>query len=461
MLRILVLAIFILALPVLLPAQRADANATEGGIGLRSGGLDKTTALSYDIATWEGFRTAAVSYTFDDNCPNQLAIAVPMFNQFGFKLTLFTVTSSTWGWRANWGGLQAAADAGHEIASHTIDHSSLGSQSDSLQKIELELSQDTINAHIVGHECLTFAYPNCVTGNSTLVSQYYIAARGCSGQIVSSTPANYMNISSFVCGNLGLNTADDMESKANNAVTSKGWVAYLIHGINGTEPGAYSPISQDTIQATLQYFSAHQDQFWVAPFGMVVRYAQERNAADITETSANGDSITVRVHDIIDAIYTRVPLTLRRPLPNGWDSVLVRQDSHNMTSKIVKVDTVSYVIFDGVPNAGIVTIFNETGTRVGVRNESSSPRTFGLFQNYPNPFNPSTELKFSVATTGKAQVEVFNIVGQRVALLYDEIAQAGQFYRATFDGANLASGLYLGRLQSGNSAATMKMILLK
>jgi hypothetical protein len=49
----------------------------------------------YEVATWSKFHDAAISYTFDDNCANQLALAVPMFNNYGFTLTLFTVTD--WG----------------------------------------------------------------------------------------------------------------------------------------------------------------------------------------------------------------------------------------------------------------------------------------------------------------------------------------------------------------------------
>jgi hypothetical protein len=320
-------------------------------------GTAQTSSSHFEVATWAGFRSAAVSYTFDDNCPNQLAIAVPMFDRFGFKLTLFTVTSSSWGWKAEWAGLQKAANDGHEVASHTVDHQPLGGLSDAQQQAELELSRDTINARIKGQVCSTFAYPNCITGNSTLVSQFYIAARGCSGQIEGATPGNFMNISSFVCGNMGLNTAMDMESKANSAAASNGWCIYLMHGINGTEPGAYSPIAQDTIEATLQYFKAHQDSFWVAPFGTVARYVRERNTAQITETSASDDSITAQVTDNLDKTYPRVPLTLRRPLPVGWDAAVVLQRGYTVSSRLVKTDTVSYVMFDAVPNAGAVTIF--------------------------------------------------------------------------------------------------------
>jgi hypothetical protein len=459
-LRILLVVISVLAIPVLLCAQWTPTSARNGAIERHSDGPTTTAAVSYDIATWEGFRTAAVSYTFDDNCPNQLAIAVPMFDQFGFKLTLFTVTSSSWGWKANWSALQAAAEEGHEIASHTIDHQSLGGLSDAQQQTELELSRDTINARISGHSCITFAYPNCITGNSTLVSQFYIAARGCSGQIVSTTPGDFMNVSSFVCGNQGLNTAIDMESRANNALASKGWCVYLMHGINGTEPGAYSPISQDTIQATLQYFSLHQDQFWVAPFGTVARYIQERNSVSVSEISANADSITAHIVDLVNNIYPRVPLTIRRPLPEGWDSVVVRQGGVIVSSKRVKVDTVSYVVFNAVPNAATLTIINKTGVRVGVRNESSSAKTFSLFQNYPNPFNPSTAISYRLPAVSHVTLRVYDLLGREVATLVDEYQVAGQ-HSADFHAVDLPGGMYLCRLRAGRFAATGKLLLVK
>lgn len=90
-----------------------------------------------------------------------------------------------------------------------------------------------------------------------------------------------------------------------------------------------------------------------------------------------------------------------------------------------------------------------------------APKVFALSQNYPNPFNPSTEIKFSVARTGNAVVEVYNLIGQRVAVLFDQVAQTGQYYRVTFSGANLPSGLYFARLHSGNSVISKKMTLLK
>jgi peptidoglycan-N-acetylglucosamine deacetylase len=81
----------------------------------------------YEVGTWQGFRSAAISYTFDDQCPNQLVLAVPMFNEYNFQLTMFPVIN----WGPNWSGLQSAANKGHEIASHTISHADLSTLTDS------------------------------------------------------------------------------------------------------------------------------------------------------------------------------------------------------------------------------------------------------------------------------------------------------------------------------------------
>lgn len=71
----------------------------------------QTVDAGYEVGTWRGFRPAAVTFTFDDNDRNQLAVAVPMFDAFDFKLTLFALTSTDWR-PIDWDGLAAAAARG-------------------------------------------------------------------------------------------------------------------------------------------------------------------------------------------------------------------------------------------------------------------------------------------------------------------------------------------------------------
>ncbi|MDX9856182.1 MAG: T9SS type A sorting domain-containing protein [candidate division Zixibacteria bacterium] len=92
--------------------------------------------------------------------------------------------------------------------------------------------------------------------------------------------------------------------------------------------------------------------------------------------------------------------------------------------------------------------------------ESSLPTSFALAQNYPNPFNPSTEISFSLPNASDVRLEVFNVLGQSVAILVDGRVEAGT-HSVRWDASNSASGVYLYRIQAGEFTDTRKMMLLK
>jgi hypothetical protein len=88
------------------------------------------------------------------------------------------------------------------------------------------------------------------------------------------------------------------------------------------------------------------------------------------------------------------------------------------------------------------------------------PTTFALGQNYPNPFNPNTTIDYTIAKEGKVVLKVYNVLGEEVRTLVDEVETEG--YRSViFDGSNLASGVYFYRIQLGDVSMSRKMILLK
>lgn|GEM_PF-5215100 len=97
--------------------------------------------------------------------------------------------------------------------------------------------------------------------------------------------------------------------------------------------------------------------------------------------------------------------------------------------------------------------------------EESVPKTFTLHQNYPNPFNASTIIEFELAKPGLVKLEIYNILGKRVAILLDEYRPAGT-HRISWegtgpDGMDLVSGIYFARLAVDGSTQTRKMTLLK
>jgi hypothetical protein len=89
-----------------------------------------------------------------------------------------------------------------------------------------------------------------------------------------------------------------------------------------------------------------------------------------------------------------------------------------------------------------------------------------LDQNYPNPFNPVTTIRYQVKSTGPVTLRIYNVAGQLVRTLVDDVVEAGMIHEATWRGRNdagspVASGVYFYKLVAGDFVQTKKMVLLK
>lgn len=85
---------------------------------------------------------------------------------------------------------------------------------------------------------------------------------------------------------------------------------------------------------------------------------------------------------------------------------------------------------------------------------------YKLFENYPNPFNPSTKISYSIKEDGFVTLRVYDILGVEITTLVNEQKTAGS-YEADFNAANLPSGMYIYKLQSGSFTDVKKMLLTK
>jgi len=91
---------------------------------------------------------------------------------------------------------------------------------------------------------------------------------------------------------------------------------------------------------------------------------------------------------------------------------------------------------------------------------TTQPEAFSLAQNYPNPFNPSTVISYQLASAGRVDLRVFDVLGREVAVLVSG-AQSSGTHSVNFNGSALASGVYLYRLSIGSTTITKKMLLMK
>ena len=91
---------------------------------------------------------------------------------------------------------------------------------------------------------------------------------------------------------------------------------------------------------------------------------------------------------------------------------------------------------------------------------SPVPHQFELYQNYPNPFNPNTIIEYFLPQTMNIQFSIYNIIGQKLAVLYEGRQNRGSHY-IDFRGQNLPSGIYIYELKAQGFQLRKRCLLLK
>jgi hypothetical protein len=95
----------------------------------------------------------------------------------------------------------------------------------------------------------------------------------------------------------------------------------------------------------------------------------------------------------------------------------------------------------------------------------ATPKEFSLEQNYPNPFNPITTIKFTIPETNHVKIKVFNLLGEEIVTLINEVKEAGS-HTVQFDASSFNSGIYLYKIEATSTGGktfvqTKKMTLIK
>ncbi|MBN2011336.1 choice-of-anchor D domain-containing protein [candidate division KSB1 bacterium] len=156
-------------------------------------------------------------------------------------------------------------------------------------------------------------------------------------------------------------------------------------------------------------------------------------------------------------------VNLHTELPAGWLCYLfdLKSDvAYNLLEKN------SFVLNDGkkVHNYKLI-----AGTESFVNSNNGGipliPLSFELFNNYPNPFNPSTTISFNISQRTHVEIQLYNILGQRIRTLIDQTMRGGH-HQLVWDGTNergisVASGLYFVHLKAEGKHSVKKMMIIK
>ena len=97
---------------------------------------------------------------------------------------------------------------------------------------------------------------------------------------------------------------------------------------------------------------------------------------------------------------------------------------------------------------------------LGINKNNEVPDAYRLDQNYPNPFNPVTTIKYGISRAGNVKLAVYDVLGRQVAVIVNEFRQGGS-HSVNFNASELASGVYVYTIRSGEFTDTKKMVLIK
>ena len=122
-------------------------------------------------------------------------------------------------------------------------------------------------------------------------------------------------------------------------------------------------------------------------------------------------------------------------------------------------DETGTLVNEGLKSGEEVTISNSAINKLFV-SADIIPLEYSLQQNYPNPFNPGTTIKFSVPNQTKLKINLYNVLGELVQTIAEGLYEPG-FYQTELNAQNLPSGIYIYRMESGESLQSKKMILLR
>ena len=131
------------------------------------------------------------------------------------------------------------------------------------------------------------------------------------------------------------------------------------------------------------------------------------------------------------------------------------EENTNYEGLLDEIKLYNYAINDSMIN----TLYNEGITNI--ETQSFNVKSLRLnIKNYPNPFNPKTTIFYSIPTSGEAELTVYNILGQKMEVLFKKNLNSGK-YTFDYDASHLSSGVYFFLLESNGGSQTQKFVLVQ
>jgi hypothetical protein len=251
------------------------------------------------------------------------------------------------------------------------------------------------------------------------------------------------------------------------------WVAYNHYWGDGNFDLHYAYSTNGGVNWTKGFVLASSAEYDEIACDLWAKPEESYNFVRICYLKYGWVSIPLHGFAEISQIHSAV---VYRTSPAGWyaferisdHSAAISDDSREVCQGAYTRNQVC-VLYAGKPYPGnFENIYFDNGGWTDVGNEIEEEEAipdFSLSANYPNPFNPETKISYFIPKTSHVRLEIFNLLGQRIRTLVNESQAVGE-KTVTWDGRDengqeLASGVYLYRLQAGDFNQTNKMVLIR
>ncbi|MFH0867314.1 MAG: polysaccharide deacetylase family protein [Bacteroidota bacterium] len=422
------------------------------------------STIDYWKAQWYNFKDAAVSFTFDDGYRSHFETLAPMLEQLGFRGTFYIITN--WvgkGETPSWDTLTAIAARGHEIGSHTKNHTNLETLAFSMYNllfvdsaiVEMDSSKEMINRNIFPEKCETMAFPFGATSYNAilLAKSFYISCRGSGYILQPSTPYNFYNVQ---CKGISPDTTLlQMNAWIDRLQYTKGWLIERIHGIDSN---GWEPVPSSRYASHLGYVKLNEDHLWIDTYKNVIKYIRERNNAKLSLIDSTLYDYTLSLTDTLaDDIYN-VPITLKVRLKSGNMVNLVSiTQAGKQIDFIEKYDNGKlYVTFNAVPDAGDIKFNIQNVISVFHDNVSSDL----MLECYPNPVNSTSMVSYFLGRNSQVVLSVFNSEGSLMSTIVNEKVKAG-VYSVELNADDFPNGVYFLCLQAEKKKEVTRIVVVK
>jgi peptidoglycan/xylan/chitin deacetylase (PgdA/CDA1 family) len=394
--------------------------------GLISGQLSYHPVVT--ATTWKEDNKGAISFTFDDGYKGAFTHGGAELDAAGFKGTFFIFTDTILIYDGEIAGTSLVREyknRGHEIGSHSSNHSDLGWLSanglhDSLSRVlseSLSLLNERFDQNTLS---MSIPYGSFTPATLDSISSYFLWARSSRHGFNLATPYDNFALNSRPV--LSTTTPAFVDDQAAIAESYGYYLPLMYHDMTDVPFDELVEIytyGRDKFRETLHLTS--QRSLWIDTHQNIMKYISMRNSLDIKNLDMSGAQMQpgsfsfIADDNLIDSIYN-VPLTLVIRIPESWteDSATVESGEQHHVKKILSDNLGSFIYFSCIPSAEHSIHVYEGRKQPSAINEARVRDSELILEAFPNPFRKGTRIRISGPHLTAGSLVLTDIQGRRI-----------------------------------------------